>query len=463
MPIIGRTGSASEGTLRELAQTLARLNDAQRQLATGQRVNRASDNPAALVAIERYGAQIRELSQSVESAQRGISLFQTAEGALSQAAGLVTRARELAVEAADGTLSREEREVLQTNLDGVLSSLSRIAGSANFAGTDLLSGASDFNLENVASEFQSVQIQQARLPDDGGPLTVSVDVTSPAAEAQAGGTIAATQSAAATFEVSGVSGSTTVTVAAGATRAEVAQAINAVSDVTGVTADETTGAITSQDVGSAAFVEIRNLEGTLEGVDEGRTQGEDVEATVNGVAAASNGNTVIVSSPDGLQGEITLREGTGTGTFTFQIAGGGVNLPGAPGNLRTAFPSIRPESLGVRETSGGLSTLAAGGANSLLANPAGAARILEAAASDLNRARGALGATQQNGIEATLRGFQNRLENTLEARSRLADTDFARATADLTRERIRFQAQLATLRQTHALAAKQVMTLLGGG
>lgn len=462
MPLVGRNEQSSLGTLRSLSQTLERLTGIQRQLATGQRVNRASDNPAAVVALARLDAEVRSLSQGVESAQRGINLFQVAEGGLSQATGLVTRARELATQAADGTLSAEERGVLQGQLDGVLSSLSRIGNTTGFGGQNLLSGASDFNLTNVASEFQSVQIRQARLPEDGSGLDVSVKVTAAATEAQAQGAIAATQTAAATFEVSGANGSTSVSVAAGATRADVAQAVNAVSEVTGVVADETTGVITSEEVGSQASVGIRNLEGTLEGVTEGSVNGTDVQATVNGIAASGSGNTVTVSSPDGLSGRITLREGTGTGTYSFEIAGGGINLPGAPGNVRVAFPAIGPESLGTGAASGGLATLFSGGANSLLSNADAAARILDAARGDLVSARGALGGIQQGSIEGSLRSLQNQFENVSEARSNLGDTVFAQATAELTRERILLQSQLATLRRTHDLNEKQVLALLGG-
>lgn len=461
MPLVGRNESSPPGMLTSLANTLSRLADVQRQLATGSRVGRASDDPAALVAIERLNAEIGSLSQSVESAQRGISLFQAAEGGLAAATDLVTRARSLAVEAADGTLSAEERQAVQGQLDGVLSALNRVAGSVNFGGQDLLSGASDFDLQDVAAEFQSVRIRQARLPDDGS-LDVSVEVTAAASAAQAQGAIAATQSASVTFEVSGELGSTAVTVAEGATRAEVAQAINSVSDVTGVEADETTGAVTSREVGSEAFVEIRNLEGALEGVTEGRTRGTDVAARVNGVAASGDRNAVVVTSPDGLSGRIDLREGTGTGTFTFTIAGGGVNLPGGAGNLRVAFPSVHAQALGTSLASGGLATLSAGGASSLLADPEGAARLLDAARDELTLARGALGGIQQGAVEGSLRSLQNRLENVSAARSRVGDTDFAQATAELARERILLQSQLSTLRRTHQVNAQQVLTLLGG-
>lgn len=461
MPLVGRNEASPPGMLSSLANTLSRLADVQRQLATGQRVSRASDDPSALVAIERLNAEIGSLSQSVESAQRGISLFQAAEGGLAAATDLVTRARGLAVEAADGTLSAEERQAVQGQLDGILSALNRVAGSVDFGGQSLLSGASDFNLQDVAAEFQSVQIRQARLSEDGD-LSVSVEVTAAASEAQAQGAIAATQSAAVTFEVSGELGSTSVTVAAGATRADVAEAINSVSDVTGVVADAATGEITSREVGSAAFVEIRNLEGALEGVTEGRTQGTDVAASVNGVAASGDRNAVTVTSPDGLSGRIDLREGTGAGTFTFTIAGGGVALPGGAGNLRVAFPSVHAQALGAGQASGGLATLFSGGANSLVANPERAARLLDAARNDLTLARGALGGIQQGAVEGSLRSLQNRLENVLAARSRVGDTDFAQATSELARERILLASQLSTLRRTHQVNAQQVLTLLGG-
>lgn len=450
------------GPLSHLQQTLARLNQSQTQLATGSRLNRAADDPAGLVLAERLSAEVRAISQSIESHQRTGNLFDVAEGGLSAASGLLTRARSLAVQAQDGALSAEEREQLQGELDSTLNELDRIGNATTFAGDPLLSGARDFSLANVNAAFQSVSLRQVRFADGGGPVTVSVNVTRAADEAQASGAIDASQAAAATFSVSGSLGNATVSVAAGATRAEVAQAINNVRDATGVEADETTGVVTSTEVGSESFVRIENVEGTLSGVAEGRTEGVDVAATVNGVAAAGRGNTLTVSSADGLAGNLTLREGTGTGAISLQVTGGGLALPGAQGDLRTAFPSIRAETLGLRAGAGGLSSLRSGGANSLLSNPAGAGRILEAAVDDLSRFRGSLGGIQRSAIEGGIRSLQTRLENTRAAESRVRDADFARATADFTRDRILYQGQIAMLRQSHALAAQQVLSVLGG-
>lgn len=462
MPLGIQGSDPARGALHHLAQTLARLADVRRQLASGTRLGRAADNPAALVAVERLSAEVQALQSAVEGAQRTANLLQTADAGLVEAGRLLDEAQGLAVQAADGSLSAEARGLLQEQLNGVLSALSRIAGTTRFAGQPLLSGGLDFALEGVDAAFRTIDLRRARFPDGGGGIDVSVEVTAAAAAAQAGGVIAATQTAEAVFEVSGPTGATLVTVAAGATRAEVAQAVNAVSDVTGVVADETTGAISSRDVGSAAFVEIRNVSGVLEGVAEGRAFGTDIRATVNGVAAAGRGNTVDVSSPDGLTGAFTLREGTGTGTYVFRVVGGGVALPGASGDVRISFGSARPEALGAREAAGGLSTLAAGGANSLFADPAAAARILASAADDVARLRGSLGGVQRHGIESAVRAFQTRLENMIEARSRLGDTDVAEASTALARETVKLQAQRVLLRQTHALSAQRVLTLLGG-
>ena len=191
MPIIGRTDGSSKA-LHSLSQTLSRLADIQGQLASGQRINRAADGPAALVAVERLGAETRELSRSIESAQRGVNLFQAAEAGIAQAGDLLVRARDLAVQAADGTLGSEERSLLQEQLDGTLQALARVGNTTRFAGDNLLSGARDFSLAGVGSEFQAVQIRQARLPEDGGALNVSVQVSAAAAAAQAQGTIADT-------------------------------------------------------------------------------------------------------------------------------------------------------------------------------------------------------------------------------------------------------------------------------
>lgn len=136
------TNVASINAQRNLAQTNARLGDNFRRLATGLRVANASDDAAGLAISERLRSQIRSLDQAKRNANDGISLAQTAEGALNEVSNVLVRLRELSVQAANGTVSDNDKATLNEEFSSLVSEINRISRSTEFNGIKLLDGTS---------------------------------------------------------------------------------------------------------------------------------------------------------------------------------------------------------------------------------------------------------------------------------------------------------------------------------
>ena len=112
------------------------------KLSSGLRINRAADDAAGLAISEKMRSQIRGLDQAVRNAQDGISLIQTAEGALNETHSILQRMRELAVQAANDTYTSEDRQQIQAEIDQLTQEIDRIAATTQFNGKLLLNGDS---------------------------------------------------------------------------------------------------------------------------------------------------------------------------------------------------------------------------------------------------------------------------------------------------------------------------------
>ena len=121
------TNLASMTAQRNLMNVSSRLEGNYRRLASGLRVATAADDAAGLGIAERMRSQIRSLAQAGRNAQDGISLVQTAEGALNEVNNNLNRMRELAVQAANGTLSSDDRAVVDTEFQEIINEIDRIA------------------------------------------------------------------------------------------------------------------------------------------------------------------------------------------------------------------------------------------------------------------------------------------------------------------------------------------------
>ncbi len=133
---------ASLTAQKNLATVTNRLQGNFKRLSSGLRIATAADDAAGLAISERLRSQIRGLGQASRNASDGISLTQTAEGGLNEVSNILTRLKELAVQANTGTVSASDKDTLQSELTELVSEIDRIAQQVDFNGINLLDGSS---------------------------------------------------------------------------------------------------------------------------------------------------------------------------------------------------------------------------------------------------------------------------------------------------------------------------------
>ena len=140
MSLTINTNVASLNAQRNLGQSQGALNTALQRLSSGMRINSAKDDAAGLAISDRMTSQIRGLNQAVRNANDGISLAQTAEGALQETTNLLQRMRELAVQSSNGTNTDQDRESLDAEFSQLVEEIDRIARDTEFNDQKLLDG-----------------------------------------------------------------------------------------------------------------------------------------------------------------------------------------------------------------------------------------------------------------------------------------------------------------------------------
>jgi flagellin len=164
---------------RHLSSVTGRLEGNYQRLASGLRIAAASDDPAGLGISERMRSQLRSLGQASRNGQDGVSLVQTAEGALGEANNNLTRMRELAIESANGTLNTADRATLDSEFQALISEIDRIASTTKFNGVNLLNtatGTIDIQIGTEAGEIITltlVDTTEAGLGLDGASFDLT--------------------------------------------------------------------------------------------------------------------------------------------------------------------------------------------------------------------------------------------------------------------------------------------------
>jgi len=164
MGLVINTNVASINAQRNMMKTQSSLSTSLSRLSSGMRITAAKDDAAGLAISEKMRAQIRGLSQAERNANDGISLVQTAEGALNEVSGALIRMRELGVQASTGTLGDEERGYLNDEFKALMTEIDRIANVTEFNGKYLLNGAASggvsfqVGLNNAGNDRISVSI-----------------------------------------------------------------------------------------------------------------------------------------------------------------------------------------------------------------------------------------------------------------------------------------------------------------
>jgi flagellin len=443
------------------------LNKSLERLSTGLKINKGADNPAGLIASENLRLEKSGIAQAIDNAERASNIIGTAEGGLTEVSSLLTELQALVSQSANtGGLSEEEKAANQLQVDSILGTINRIAGSTAFQGAKLLNGNYAYATSGVvASAFTTMQISSARLPD-AQSVNVVVQVTDSATTGAVTFTGAGLGNGnTVTLEVAGTAGTEQLTFAGSSTIAQIQTAVNAIKEVTGVSAatSGTTLKFNSVNYGSEQFVSVKALSGTFTtaGGTNGKDYGTDAVVKVNGAAAEAKGVNVTYRNSN-LDVEFDLSTKAGAvnglnngGTKTFTITGGGANF-----SLGSKVTESDKAAIGIQSVStsslgdgavGYLSTLASGGANDLNSgNLVQAQKILDKAVKQVSQLRGRLGAFQKYTIGSTVNSLGIAYENASAAESAIRDTDFSEETAKLTRSQILVQAATTVLAQANA-------------
>lgn len=318
------TNVASLNAQRNLNSSQNSLASSLQRLSSGLRINSAKDDAAGLAISDRMTSQIRGLNQAVRNANDGISLAQTAEGAMTEIGNNLQRIRELTIQSANSTNSSSDRAALNSEVQQRLAEIQRVATSTQFNGTSLLDGT-----------FSNAQFQIGANANQTINMTVAGATTSSLGAFQASSS--AVTSAALTgadFSINGISiGASVATTAAGFTDSSAgakAAAINAKTAETGVTATANTSLTGSAPVSGAALangaLKINGVSvGSIASSASAVTQGQNAATEINklssqtGVAATVNMTTgaLTLASTEGR--DIKLESSAGTAQAATDI------------------------------------------------------------------------------------------------------------------------------------------------
>jgi flagellin len=484
---------------RNLGTSQSALAKSMQRLSSGLRINSAKDDAAGLAISDRMTSQIRGLNQAARNANDGISLAQTAEGALQESTNILQRMRELAVQSANDTNTSSDRASLQAEVSQLQSELDRVADTTTFNGKNLLDGTfsgAKFQVGANANQVISFSVSSAKSSDlgtnrveaDGGAMQTAVAsaVALPAENGFTGGDV----TLAGTFN--GTAYNKTVVLNDADTAEEIATTINSASDTTGITASAITKAkLDPVEAGATSFVlngstiaatvDLTDVTTLVSAINEksaatGITAefgsdktslvltsavGDDIEISNYAVVGAADGETLT-----------TFAGGLADGTYSASVnlvydttagdnldssrVGGYVTLDSTETFTATwedaTMTGVTTAEASTLEKISDVSVSTQAGANDAIS-------VIDGALSKIDSMRGGLGAIQ-NRFESTIANLSNVAENLSAARSRILDADIAQETSAMTKNNILQQAGVSILAQANQ-APQLALSLLG--
>jgi len=475
---------AAQSSLRKTGLT---QDTAMERLSTGVRINNAKDDAAGLAITTRMTANIRGMAAAIRNSNDGISLTQTAEGSLSAIQDNLQRIRELSVQSANSGNTTSDRASLNLEAQQLISEIDRVATNTTFNGSKLLDGS-----------FSTQDFQVGAGSDASDRITISISSAKAGALGTVGGTTTSRSTTTAVQVLAGALAAGDLAIkgfAIGATVSDglssassnesaiaKANAINAQSGLTGVTAS-VSAATTSFTVSGTVAVAAGSL--LVNGVDIGSltdvsgmatnitARAEQLVAAINsksaltGVAASNSGATLTLTAADGRN--IVTKQVTATGL-------GGVGDVTAFGKLKLNTTSS--DVIKITSTTAGATTGFSAAADHGTSMTAGtvtgqtvssvdistqsgaqsALTILDNAINTVTNSRANLGA-YQNRFSAAISNLETTSTNLQASRSRILDTDYAKETTTLAKSQIVTQAATAMLAQANQ-SAQSVLALL---
>ncbi|MDO9372650.1 MAG: flagellin [Gammaproteobacteria bacterium] len=475
MPQIINTNVPSLNAQRNLNTNEGQLATALQRLSSGLRINSARDDAAGLAIADRFTSQIRGLNQAARNANDGISLAQTAEGALAEVTNNLQRLRELSVQSANATNSATDRTALQSEAAQLVAEIDRVASTAKFNGVALLDGTftnKAFQVGADANQTISITaINSARTSALGASYSATVTSSAVNSTAINGSNVTINGVSIIASVSDGVS-----TASATASAKAKATAINGTSG-TGVTAVANATAVAGASQTYAAGTGTFTINGVTTGLvtlaTDAATARASVVAGINAISAATgvvatntgaDATGVTLSAADGRNVVHTINSSSGTftagstgvladattlGTLTLSTtgntgitAGGTVAIIGSPTTTAATQTGTALSVISIASVSGANTAITA----------------IDAALATVSSTRADLGA-YQNRFASTVASLSTTSENLNASRSRIQDADFAAETASLTRGQILQQAGIAILSQANSLP-NNVLALL---
>lgn len=302
--------------LRNLNKANNSLDSALQRLSTGSQINSGADNPSGLIAGEKLRLQVTTIEHSIKNSNRASNVIATADGALGEIGGLLNQVRGLVQEGLNsGALSDTEIEANQLQIDAALSAINRISANTTFGGDKLIDGSKGYNTQISAANSAKLNDFQVNELFFGSSSSVAVNATIDTAAEKGTLTSAGNIRLNTTLEVGGKDGNQVLFFDAGASLTNVASAINAVSDATGVSAAVSGSNVAGTGVATAStdtvtFTETGDQVGSADVVTVSFTQGtgNNLATSVSSVTGDGTGAVAIT---------IELgTDGSGTGNAT---------------------------------------------------------------------------------------------------------------------------------------------------
>ena len=489
MSLTINTNIASLNAQRNLTTSQSALSTSLQRLSSGLRINSAKDDAAGLAIANRMTSQVNGLNQAARNANDGISLAQTAEGAMAEIGNNLQRLRELAVQSANATNSASDRASLDAESSQLIAEITRVSSQTSFNGINLLDGSFSAQAFQVgANANQTISINSIA---DSRSTALGSNILNGVGAVIGSGGVGATKAAAAdltggnlvTIEsnltITTTNGGTTsaISYAALADAKAVAAAINSAASGVGVTATASNSA-TLSGVSVAGTITM-TLNGSA--ISAAVSDPTDLTALMSAINGAQGSTGVVasftststkagltLSTTDGRDISVLDYANTGVGTASFSgvtltsgaatdstIKSGSVSLASSKGTITLAGANT---DVFTSATQASAFSAVSGISLASAANAQLAIATVDAALSQINVSRGDLGA-YQNRFSSAIANLQTTTENVTAARSRIQDADFAQETASMTRNSVLQQAGIAMLAQANALP-NQVLTLL---
>lgn len=438
---------AALNTNRALATNNSASSKSLEKLSSGLRINRAGDDAAGLAISEKMRGQIRGLDMASKNAQDGISLIQTAEGALNETHSILQRMRELAVQSSNDTNTDTDRAELQKEVSQLKDEIDRIGNTTEFNTKKLLNGGAAVTATVAASGVGDV----SAITVLGGSADTTVGAAVEVQSTTAATADTATTTATFVTKNSALAANSTITVNgvsfAFDTSDTVQDALDAINSAgLGVTASHTDGAgivLTSSVVGSKADMTTSGLSGSFAGATV--TEGVDATITTTGSEAyTADGNVITIQSgaAKGLQFQVNKTvSGDATDNVDVTVSSnGGLNMHIGANEGQTMYVSIgdmRAAALGVSAIDISTTTSAEDSISTI-----------QTALEKVSAERSKLGA-YQNRLEHTINNLGTSSENLSAAESRIRDVDMAKEMTEFTKNNILTQAAQAMLAQAN--------------